>query len=80
MAKVLGRIVAPNGKYIQEGVEKTRWLRCGTLLETDNGMRIKLDSMPIGVDFDGWFSVFEEDDKPKPQTRAVPETETTEPF
>ena len=59
MATKVGDLMAPNGKFIKEGEEKTRWLRCGVLLQTDNGMRIKLDSIPIG-EWDGWLSVFEE--------------------
>lgn len=64
MAKVLGKIVFPNGTYMKDGEEKTRWLHCGVLLETDRGMRIKLDALPINMQ-EGWFSVFE-DEKPQP--------------
>ena len=64
MAKVLGDIMAPNGKYVKEGEEKTRWLKCGILLETDNGLRLKLECIPIGVGADGlWLSVFEKDNR-----------------
>ena len=52
--------MAPVGKYIKNGEEKTKWLKCGILLETDNGMRIKLEALPVGVDPGGlWMSVFE---------------------
>ena len=63
MAKVIGNIVAPNGKYLKDGQEKTRWLRCGILMETDNGLRIKLDCLPIGGSTEGglWLSVFDVD-------------------
>ena len=39
MAKVIGDIMFPGGKYIKDGEEKTRWLKCGVLLETEKGMR-----------------------------------------
>lgn len=62
MARVIGDLVAPNGKYIKDGEEKTRWLKCGIVLETDNGMRIKLEAVPVGTGEGGiWFSVFEKD-------------------
>jgi hypothetical protein len=68
MARVIGDIMAPNGKYVKDGEEKTRWLKCGILLETDNGLRMKLECIPIGVGADGlWMSVFEKDDQPRPQ-------------
>ena len=65
MAKVVGKIMAPNGVYIKEGEEKTSWLRCGVLLETDKGFRIKLDCLPVGIaPGEGWFSVFPDEDRP----------------
>lgn len=60
MATVIGDIMAPIGKYIKDGEEKTRWLKCGILLQTDNGQRIKLEALPVGVEAGGlWLSVFE---------------------
>lgn len=54
--------MAPTGKYLKDGIEKTSWSRCGVLLETDKGFRIKLDTIPIGGEGQGiWFSVFEDD-------------------
>ena len=57
MATIIGDIMAPTGKYAgQDGQEKTRWLKCGILLQTDNGFRIKMEAMPIGIpDFEGWL-------------------------
>lgn len=37
--------------------EKPRWITCGAVLETRNGLRIKLDTIPVG--FNGWFALFE---------------------
>jgi hypothetical protein len=63
MASVIGKIVFPNGTYRKGDEEKTSWLRCGVLLQTDKGMRIKIDCLPVNMQ-EGWFQVFEEDDKP----------------
>jgi hypothetical protein len=71
MAKVIGKIAAPGGTYIKDGEEKTRWINCGILLETDNGMRIKLDALPVNMG-EGWLSVFPPDEKRQ-------QTETTAP-
>lgn len=64
----LGRIVAACGNYTDsEGNEKTRWTTLGALFEKDNGkMSLKLESMPVGTEWDGWASVFPDDEeKPK---------------
>jgi hypothetical protein len=61
VANVIGKICAPTGNYIKDGEEKTSWSKCGVLLQTPNGYRIKMDVVPLGGD--GWFSVFEDDDK-----------------
>ena len=45
----------------KDGNEKVFWNKCGRLIETQKGQFVKLDHIP--VNFDGWFSVFEE--KPK---------------
>lgn len=41
--------------------DKPRWINVGAVLETRNGLRIKLDSIPVG--FNGWLALFE----PKPR-------------
>lgn len=62
MATVLGDICFPVGKYVKDGEEKTRWAKAGVLLQTDNGIRGKLDMVPVASGEDGgWFSVFERD-------------------
>lgn len=69
MATIIGDIVAPGGKYLKDGQEKTRWLKCGVLMQTDKGFRIKLESLPVGGGSEQglWLNVFEKDDKPRPQ-------------
>ena len=80
MARKIGDLMAPNGKYITDGEEKTRWIKCGVMLETDKGPRIKLEALPVGGEFDGWLSVFE--DKPKQQDgfRQAPKGNDDAPF
>jgi hypothetical protein len=58
MASRLGDVMFPNGKYMKDGQEKTSWLKCGTLLQTEKGMRLKLDALPVNMD-EGWFVIFE---------------------
>jgi hypothetical protein len=60
MARKIGSIMAAGEKYQSREGEKTRWIRCGVLLETDKGYRIKMDAMPVVSD--GWFAVFEEEE------------------
>ncbi len=81
MAKLIGEIMFPNGKYNTQEGEKTRWLRCGVLLETDKGFRIKLEALPVGatqVNQSGepenglWFMVFEPREKQQDGFRDKP--------
>ena len=51
-------VVAAGGKYKDaSGVEKTRWLNIGVVLETEKGLRLKLESLPVG--WDGWAMLSE---------------------
>ena len=77
MAQVLGDVCFPAGKYIKDGEEKTRWMKVGVCLQTDKGIRIKLDAIPVVTDENGlWMSVFERDDNPRqsaaPQQKPAP--------
>jgi hypothetical protein len=38
---------------------KPMWKTFGAVFETEKGLSLKLDSMPIAKDFDGWFKLFE---------------------
>jgi len=65
MAKVIGDVMYPGGKYIKDGEEKTRWIKCGALFETNNGQALKLDMIPLGIPEGGaWFQIFDNTDKP----------------
>ena len=65
MARVTHNLVVPDGEYIdKDGNEKKRWKRCGILMETDKGPRIKLDSIPISLfETGGWISCFPAEDR-----------------
>lgn len=60
-------IMAPTGKYTdKQGQEKTRWLKCGMVVQTAAGkMAIKLDALPVnpmsndGEDTGLWLQLFE---------------------
>jgi len=67
MAVVKYDVVAKNGTYKdRNGDEKTRWLKMGVCFESEKGLSIKIDSMPIA--FDGWMSLM----TPKPKEGATP--------
>jgi len=75
MATIIGDICAPTGKYIDKSTneEKTSWARCGVLMQTDKGFRIKLDTVPVGGEQQGvWFSVFEKDTRSKGSSNSSP--------
>jgi hypothetical protein len=69
MSKKLGNLVAHGGSYhTQDGQEKVRWIRCGVCIETDNGLRIKIESIP--VNWDGWLSVMPDDKQDQGQQQG----------
>lgn len=54
-------LVATAGTYTdKQGNEKKRYVKCGVVMESEKGMSVKIESLPIG--FNGWLSCFE----PKP--------------
>lgn len=59
MSTYLGDVMAAGDKYISNGEEKTRWIKCGGLFQNDQGKySVKMDCIPLGSDV-GWFRVFE---------------------
>jgi hypothetical protein len=52
-------------RYQAGGEEKTKWLNCGSVIQTAKGFRLKLDSVPLGCD--GWFALFEPKEADAPQ-------------
>lgn len=62
MAVVKYEVMAKNGTYKdRNGDEKARWLKLGVCFESEKGLSIKLDSVPIN--FDGWITLM----TPKPK-------------
>lgn len=42
---------------------KANYVNCGVVIQTDKGFSLKLNSIPAGNEWNGWFSLFE----PKPR-------------
>ena len=60
------RLVGAGGKYTVDGVEKTRWVPMGTMFKRDDGtFAIKLESIPVGPDFNGWISLYDFEEQPR---------------
>lgn len=60
----------------KDGEEKTRWIRCGVVMDTkSSGQAIHLESLPIN--FDGWLMMKEpmpkENQKPYSKSGSVSE-------
>jgi len=67
-------VTAVTGKYTDStGKEKSRYQTLGSVIETKNGLMLKLESVPVG--WDGW--AYLNDPKPRdgqqaPQQRQAP--------
>lgn len=59
-------ITAKGGTYQKDGVEKTRYIKMGVVMETKNGLAAKIESIPVG--WDGWAYLNE----PKPKDDGNP--------
>jgi hypothetical protein len=65
MSKTVYEITASVGKYTnQTGEQKTRYQRIGSVIETKNGLMMKLDQMPV---FEGGWSGWAYLNVPKPK-------------
>jgi hypothetical protein len=66
-------------EYESEGKTKTAWTNHGTLFINEAGrISIKIDSMPVGENFKGWFQVFEQ--KPRDGHQGLPKDDEDLPF
>ena len=83
MAKVTHEICYSNGHYTdRDGKEKTRWVKCGIIVQNDKGaLSINLSAIPVGVrpgakdgDTGVWLSAFEirRDDRPSDEASDGP--------
>lgn len=47
MSKFKYEVTVTGGKYMKDGVEKTKYYRIGSVIDTKNGLMLKLDNLPI---------------------------------
>lgn len=80
-------VVAITGKYVdRDGNEKSRYLNIGAVINTKNGLMLKLEAVPIG--WDGWAYLNQpkprEDEPPRraaaPARRQAPDNDDDVPF
>jgi hypothetical protein len=76
--KQFKKVVASNGKYTDaNGNEKNRYITVGkAFLRDDKSVTIKIDSMPVGGEWNGWLNLYDldEDRQQKPAAQAAPVT------
>jgi len=53
MSKFKYEVTVTGGKYMKDGVEKTKYYRIGSVIETKNGLMLKVDNIPV---IDGGWS------------------------
>jgi len=69
MAKKIYDVVAITGEYTNaQGETKKRYLNCGAVFQTDKGMSLKLEGLPVG-EWNGWLSLYE----PRQQSNQRPQ-------
>lgn len=56
----------------RDGTEGKSYARCGTAFEGPKGISIKLDSVPVSKDWDGWLSLYEPKEKAAEPANAAP--------
>lgn len=69
MATIKYDAVATLRRTAKDGTEKKSYHKMGVVFESDKGLSLKLESIPVG--FDGWVSFYE----PKPKDGAKPATQ-----
>jgi len=63
--------------------DKPNYVNCGVVIQTDKGFSMKLNSIPAGNEWNGWFQLFEPRPKPDaaaPQATAPAEFDDEIPF
>ena len=66
MANLKYEIKAKSGTYKNKsGEEKPNWVKMGVVFESEKGLSIKIESIPVG--WDGWASLF----SPKPKESQI---------
>ena len=76
MAKVKYEVVATLGEYQNSaGETKKRYQKCGVVFQNEHGLSLKLDTIPVSPDWNGWFSLFD----PKPRDERETMTQSRNP-
>lgn len=74
--KQFKKVVATVGKYTDaNGNEKNRYVNVGkAFIRDDKSVCIKVDSMPVGGEFNGWLNLYDldEDRQQAPAAKPVP--------
>ena len=81
MATKVYDVVAVTGTYTdRSGEEKKRYLTCGAVFQSDKGLSVKLECIPVG--FNGWFSLYEpkEHGQDKPKAKVASHSADEIPF
>jgi len=60
-------VTAKNGTYTdKQGAEKNRYIKMGVVMETKNGLAVKIEVIPVG--WDGWAYLNEPREKEQQQS------------
>jgi hypothetical protein len=71
MSKKKYDVVAIVGKRKDD---KPNYVNCGVVIQTDKGFALKLNSIPAGNEWNGWFSLFEP--RPREGVASAPSAAT----
>lgn len=75
MSKFKYEVTVTGGKYMKDGVEKTKYYRIGSVIETKNGLMLKLDNVPI---LEGGWSGWAYLNTPRDEQKTQPEHDDIE--
>lgn len=64
MSKFKYEVTVTGGKYMKDGVEKTKYYRIGSVIETKVGLMLKIDSIPV---IEGGWNGFAYLNEPRPR-------------
>jgi hypothetical protein len=79
MSKFKYEVTVTGGKYMKDGVEKTKYYRIGSVIETKNGLMLKLDNVPIlEGGWSGWAYLNEPRDRDEQKNNTQPEHDDIE--
>jgi hypothetical protein len=78
MSKLVYEITAVVGKYTnQTGEQKNRYQRIGSIIDTKNGLMMKLDQMPVFEGgWSGWAYLNAPTQKENPKYQGLPKDDS----